>query len=380
MARRGWARSIFLALLSAAGMAAAQLGLGYGLGIISWIAPTGTAEAVANGAWSASLAWATWVGATSVVVGAVVGDRAANQVQSGRIVRISWRVMMVLAATLGALVMVPLVAVPARGAEIVDNFAPHLLAGIYATAGVVLGLILALFALTSRAVAANIFASAAWLWILAIVAVVDGVAAGRGLGYAQLGVWKFTDGGPMWHSFYIPGALLMLGAALLVGGLAAFPAAGRGDGRVGIAISGAAGPLLVAVAYVLASPRAGEAPVEQMSAYHTSPYMVLAGLAGSLLVAVVGGVPSPKRKSKKPATPIEPASIAARPISPPRPDGGYGFARPLPAASPNAITAKASVPASSRVTPPPPPPPERPGMGREGPPLGGANPPPPPKS
>jgi len=348
MARRGWVRSIVLAVLAAAGTAAAQLGLGYGLGIVAWVAPDGTSAAVAAGAWSASLTWSTWVAATAVVVGAVVGDRAAGNVQSGRFVRIAWRVVMAMAATLGALVTVPLVAVPARAAQIVDNYAPHLLAGIYATAGVVLGLIVALFALTARAIAANVFASAGWLWTLALIAVVDSVAAGRGLGYAQLAVWRFTDGGPTWRTFYIPGALLMLGAALLIGGLSAFPAAGRGDGRVGIAISGAAGPLLVAIAYVLAAPSQGQAPFEQMSAFHTAPYMVLAGLAGSVLVAVVGGVPA--RPSPHSPTPVSRAPIVAH-VTQDSTHGGYSSSSPLPAASSSAITAQARVPAASRADP-----------------------------
>jgi len=193
-----------------------------------------------------------------------------------------------LAAAIGALITVPLVALPARAAQLGDNFAPDLLAGVYAVAGVVVGLVVAVGAITARAVAANVIASAAWLWTLAVIAVMDGVAAGRGLGFAQLAVWQFTDSGPTWRSFYIPGSLLMLGAALLIGGLAALPAARRGDNRVGVAISGAMGPLLVAGAYFLAGPPRSQ--IGPFSAFLTAPYAVLIGLAGSLLIgAVVGG-------------------------------------------------------------------------------------------
>ena len=172
----------------------------------------------------------------------------------------------------------------------------------HAVTGAVLGLVIALGALASRAIAANVFATAGWLWALAIVAVVDGFLASRGLGTAQLGVWRFTDGGPMWRDYYVPGALLMLGAALLIGGLAAFPAANRGDGRIGVAISGAVGPLIVAVAYVLTAPSSNNAPVEQISAYLTAPYTVLAGLAGSILVAAVGVIPGRRRTSTRTST------------------------------------------------------------------------------
>jgi hypothetical protein len=291
MARRGWTKSIVAAVLASSGSAAAQLGLGYGLGVIVWT-PPGVDAAAARGAWWSALAWTTWVAATSVVIGAVVGDRYGTRPGRGMFVRAGRRVVMALAATIGGLLTVPLVALPARAAEVGDNYAPQILAGVFAAAGVVLGLLVSLLALNVRAVATNVFLTAVWLWILAVVVVVDGLMTGGGIDYVQLGVWKFTEGGPVWRSVYIPGALLMLGAALLIGGLAAFPAAGRADHRAGVAASGAFGPLLVAVAYVLAAPRAGEAPAEMSSAFTIAPYAVIAGLAGSLLVAVVGGVPT----------------------------------------------------------------------------------------
>jgi hypothetical protein len=360
MARRGWARSILAAVVAAATTAAAQLGLGYGLGVIAW-APTG-ADAPAPGAWSASLAWATWITATSVVVGAVVGDRSAGRTPSGAFVRAGWRVVVALAATIGGLISVPLVAVPARHAEVVDNYAPQLLAGVFAAAGAVLGLLVALIALVSRAVAANVVASAVWLWALAITAAIDAAASGPGLRFGQLGVWRFTEGGPTWRSFYIPGALLMLGAALLIGGLAAFPAAGRSDGRVGVAISGAFGPLLVAVAYVLASPQPEDAPTELMSAFFAAPYTVIAGLAGSVMVVLVGGVPvrSRSRPSGSGSEAIERRSGVDPSFGG---NGGSlaftGASTQVPARSaplartPGAHSATAAVPHASRAAPTP---------------------------
>src|SRR5256885_14991587 len=72
MAARGWGGSIALAVGVAAGMAAAQLGVVYGLGIMAW---TGATDPAGESAWLASLAWTTWIAATSTVVGAVVADR-----------------------------------------------------------------------------------------------------------------------------------------------------------------------------------------------------------------------------------------------------------------------------------------------------------------
>jgi hypothetical protein len=336
-----------LAFLGAAGTAAAQLGLAYGLGILVWV--PGSAE-LADAAWAAGLAWTVWVAAVAVVVGAYVGDRSAGDVYSGPIVRVAGRLTLALAAALGAGVTIPLVAVPTQHVQIVDNFAPNLLAGIYAAAGVVVGLAVALVALASGAVTTNVFATAGFAWTVAVIARATGDAQAE---VTQLGIWRFTQQGPVWNSFYIPGALLMLGGALLIGGLAAFPAAGRGAGRFGVTISGLAGPAVLAASYALASPRPGHATFEQLSALYTAPYMMLAGLAGSSLVAAVGSGPrrTPKRTRHSDAIPAAETHIDA-PTAPPglTPSAGRR-SEPLPAPSAGAVSAKASVPAQSRVEP-----------------------------
>src|SRR5213080_4700441 len=72
MATRGWGGSIALAIGVGAGAAAAQLGVAYGLGIMTW--PT-TTDPAGERAWLASLAWTTWIASTATVLGAVVADR-----------------------------------------------------------------------------------------------------------------------------------------------------------------------------------------------------------------------------------------------------------------------------------------------------------------
>jgi hypothetical protein len=299
------------AALGAASAAAAQLGLGYGLGIVAWL-PTVTADDRA--AWTASLAWATFIGSTSVVIGATVADRGGWGSRTGRVQRAVWCLVIALGAAIGALAALPLVAVPASRAQIVDTFAPHLLAAIYVAIGVVVGLVVTVVALAARAVGANVLSTTAWLWILAIVAVSGGIAAGR-LSHIDLGVWKFTDEGPVLGPFYLPGVLILVGGALLVGGLAAYGRAVRGDGRFGVAVSGAAGPLLVTVAYLLAAPVVGKAPPEAVSAARTAPIMIVAGLVGSVLVAAVGGLSRPSKRRRTaadvPAPPTPPTSVAA---------------------------------------------------------------------
>ncbi|WP_329105679.1 hypothetical protein OG792_33295 [Micromonospora sp. NBC_01699] len=300
MAVRGWGGSVAIAIGVAAGAGAAQLGLGYGLGIIAWLpSASGTSEA----SWVASLAWAAWIAATSTVAGAIAAQRigapetarstspVGTLTPAGRTFAAGlWRIALALASAVGGLVTVALVAVPARAATRADSVSPQSIAAGYAVIGVMLGLVMAIWALSSPAVASNVIATVGWLWLLAIVSVVDGVVSGRGLGSAQLGVWQITsDSERFWFRdyFYWPGAALALGSALLIGALAARTTARLPERRVGAVVSGVAGPLLVAAAYFLAAPRLVGIRAEQVSAHLAAPYAVIAGLAGSALVAAL---------------------------------------------------------------------------------------------
>jgi hypothetical protein len=55
----------------AAGTGAAQLGLGYGLGVVVWPVVPGVDDSV----WLGSLGWATWIAASSTVFGAMIAGR-----------------------------------------------------------------------------------------------------------------------------------------------------------------------------------------------------------------------------------------------------------------------------------------------------------------
>ncbi|MFI7492254.1 hypothetical protein ACIBXA_28145 [Micromonospora echinaurantiaca] len=359
MARRGWGGSIATAIGVAAGAGAAQLGFGYGLGIINW-APADPGAGPA--AWVASLVWATWIAATSTVFGAVCaqrlrdrgapnhpaggpppGDASADVASESGDGEVAGRpdadtgpervgplrlLLLALAAGFGALITVLLVAVPARMAEVADTPAPREVAAGYAAVGVLVGVLAAGWALRSRAAAANVIATIAWLWLLAVVAVVDGVLAGRGLTSAQLGIWQLSaDDGRYWIRDYLywPGAVLSLGSALVIGALAARGAARHPDHRVGAVASGAAGPLLVAVAYFLAVPRVTAISPEQVSAHLIAPYAVIVGVGGSALVAALA-----QRAARRAAT-TAPVTVEPAPAAPAEPEpadaAGSGTAR-----------------------------------------------------
>ncbi|ROO52434.1 hypothetical protein EDC02_7359 [Micromonospora sp. Llam0] len=300
MAVRGWGRSVATATGIAAGAGAAQLGLGYGLGIVAWL-PSVDGEGEAS--WVASLAWATWITATSVVIGAVVADRLApsrpnpelsagadpDRAPESLLTASLWRLALAAAAAIGGMLTVALIAVPARSATRADTFSPQTIAAGYAMVGAVVGLLMAIWAVASRAAATNAIATVGWLWLLAVVAVIDSVISGTGLTSAQLGVWQITtDSEQYWfRNIYLPGAALSLGSAFIIGAVSAWPAARDARRRVGAAISGGVGPVLIAAAYFLAAPRLVGPRAEQLSAHLLAPYAVIAGLAGSVLVTAI---------------------------------------------------------------------------------------------
>jgi hypothetical protein len=298
MSLRGWAGSLATAIAVSAAAGAAQLGMGYGLGIFSWLP---TVHGADEAAWLASLAWSVWISALSVVLGTVVADRTGMpSADFSPIARLLWRVTLALSASLGGLLVVVLAAIPARVAQRSDTFAPHLIVGGYATTGVLVGLLLAIAAVSVRAMASNVIATGIWLWLLAAVATGDLLASGRDLKVAQLGVWQPTADGPWLQSVYLPGAVLSAGAALIIGACAAWPAARRRANLAGVALSGAAGPALVGIAYLLAAPRLVDVLPQQLSAHLITPYAVVAGLLGSLLVALA----TAQRRQRRPARPV----------------------------------------------------------------------------
>ncbi|RIW47694.1 hypothetical protein D3H59_09285 [Micromonospora endophytica] len=349
----GWGGSTATAAGVAAGAGAAQLGFGYGLGILNW-APADTTASTAT--WVASLIWATWIAATSTIVGAVCAQRLHDRrfaAPSGSSVPGTdappanadrrgdglWWTALSGAAALGALITVLLVAVPARVAVVPDTASPRDMAASYAALGVLIGALVALWALRCRAAAANVVATAGWLWLLAVVAVVDSVLAGRGLTTAQLGIWQLSsDSDQFWvrDYFYWPGAVLSLGSALLIGVLAARRGVREADRRVGATASGAAGPLLVAVAYLLAVPRLTAISPEQVSAHLIAPYAAIVGVGGSVLVAALA------QRTARRATdrPVDAVPTAAVPRQRTGTTADTGPATvPVPAAPPRTDTA-----------------------------------------
>ncbi|MFI7545552.1 Hansenula MRAKII killer toxin-resistant protein 1 [Actinoplanes sp. NPDC049599] len=288
MAEKGWTAQVAAAAGVAAGTGAAQLGLGYGLGVVEW--PAVPAD---DSVWLGSLGWATWIAASSTVFGAVIAGRL------GRAVGGPWRFALAVSAAVGALLTVALIALPARAAVRTETFAPQTIAGGYAVIGVLVGLLIAYWAVVSRPAAANLIATAAWLWSLAVAAVVTTIFWHRPSA-TYLSSWQFfsPDTAEAQYGIIVwPSALLTLLAAFAVGVIGVLPASRRGDLGVGAAASGAVGPLLVAAAFFVLAPQLTGNPGPLQSAYLIAPYAVLAGLAGSALVVALGQRRSARRSA-----------------------------------------------------------------------------------
>lgn len=328
MAVRGWGGAVAAAVGVAVAVGAAQLGLGYGLNVIRF-AP-GTSGQLLGGplpaeTWTANLTWAAWITATSTAIGAVVADRLGptrHRPVAGRTDRVAtvlWWLVLATAAALGATAAVGLVAVSARTSAPAGIASPLATAAGYAALGLVAGAVVAVGALAARAVAANLHATVAWVWLLAAVSVTDGVVAGRDWSRIPLGFWESPAAGPWFRNVLLPDAGLALTAALVVGALAALPAARRGDHPAGVVMSGAAGPLVLATAYLLTQPDLVGADVVDLSRQLTAPYLVLAGLVGSLLTGLVRLRPAALAASPPPGG-------AAPPVPGPVPAPGTGAA------------------------------------------------------
>jgi len=270
---RTWVRALGAALAAAVVSGAGQLGIAYGLGILRWD------QRFPADVWKAHLVWVAWIGALAVVAGAVAGARTLPRPTFG-----SWLAVS-LAGMVGAAVTVPLVALPARAAQVPPPLDPALNAGLAASIGVLVGLFAALAVLCARPVAGSVLVTTLWVWAVGIVSAVARVGEtfprGRATGPAfgeRLGVLEFSALG---ERAVLPVMVVM---ALLTGVLIGAYARWLGEHPVAVAASGLAGPALVAAAYLFAGPGSG---ATQRDPYLASLIAVAAGVAVSVLIAVL---------------------------------------------------------------------------------------------
>jgi hypothetical protein len=281
---RFWARILPVASGAAALLGAAQFGVLHGLGMLrldrDFYAGT-------DNEWNAQLTWVAWLALTSTVGGAAYAVHVAKR---DRKVGFPTRGVVALAAALGAaLTVVSLTAPSARFAKLNASFDPLLTAAIAASAAVVGGLIVALLTVDNPPLSTNLVWTVAMVWIVAIPSFLDTVKYGLSYdpetGYLdpiRLGV---LDIGQLdWQQrarFSLPAIALVCGLAV------ALVARMQGRSRIQIALSGAVGPTLVALAYLIGGPGISRDHTYQADAYVGALAAVVVGLLASVLVAVL---------------------------------------------------------------------------------------------
>ncbi|WP_189046426.1 hypothetical protein [Micromonospora sonchi] len=286
-----------VSLLAGAG----QLGLAFGFGVVRL---TGAFTGATANQWPAQLVWVGWFVMNAAVIGAVLTQQLARRDEqltgTGRQVAIAG------SAALGAMVVAPLCMRPARGAEIV-SVDPVRVVAICAVLGAVIGTGAALAVLMRPPFAWNMAAVAGVMWLVALLSVVPSLGASGPLTPVRLGVlepaWLDADTAQQLALLILPMLTLLAGAA--TGALArqhGYPPLISGP-------SGAAGPLLVAFAYLAAGP-GGVGDRYQLSPYYGALIAVAVGTLGSAATALL---PRP------PASPAATGAIAPSAILPPLP-------------------------------------------------------------
>lgn len=265
-----WLKLIVRSAAVAAVVVAAQLGAGDALGVIGWVGPHD------DRAWTTLLSWIAFAYAAAVLAGALVGRAAILRHRGGD--GIAARVVASVMAGGGAAAVIGLAWLPSREVRPPVNANPGLVISLTAGGGVLAGLVLAVLALSVRAVAVGLKVTMAWVWLLAAGAAIAGLTTHEPYPAPRVAL---LDAPSLIPPSDWTGPRVIVVAAGVLGLVVAAVARARGASRLGAAIAGFGGPALVASAYLIAGP--GE---DQREAYLCALLAVAVGLATSAVVAI----------------------------------------------------------------------------------------------
>jgi hypothetical protein len=313
-----WARLVWYAVGVAVISVAAQLGVADALGIIRWdeafVGTAGSADAggtagTAN-AWNALLTWVAFIFVTSVLAGAAIGVRAVRR--PNRRDGVTPRVVASLAAGVGGSAAVTLAWLPGRSAQAPLGVNSGLVLIMTAGAAIVVGVVLSLVILSAAPLAAGVRSAAAWVWLAGIGSAVIGALTHEPYAAPRLGVIDAPSLVPVtWWS----GPNLMIAVAVVIGVAVAGVARWAGANRFAVALSGLAGPAVLASAYLIAGPGGTAERGVQFAPYQAALIAAAAGLVASVPVAL----PARRRdrvvtaRPTSPAQPPPPAPVGAEP-------------------------------------------------------------------
>ncbi|MEU4678969.1 hypothetical protein [Micromonospora sp. NPDC023737] len=297
MVSRTWRNLLLTALGMGVLAGAGQLGIAFAFGIVQL---TGASAGATVNQWPAQLVWVGWFAAHAAVAGTVVTARLARRHgllgSTGRLVAIA------AAAALGATVVAPLCFRPAQAAErfSVD---PIWAVGICAILGALVGAGAAIAVLVKPPLGWNLAAVGVVVWLVALVSVVPSLSTAGPLPAVRLGVLDVGAAGRQ-------AVLILPAVALLIGLVTGALARWRGHSPLVNGVTGAAGMVLVASAYLTAGP--GDAVDRyQITPYYGALLAVAAGVVGSGVAASLRW-PFARRAAETPAD--EPTEIL-RPLS-----------------------------------------------------------------
>ncbi|MFE9653777.1 hypothetical protein [Micromonospora sp. NPDC006431] len=313
MAFRTWGRLLLTALVVSLLAGAGQLGIAYGFGVVRL---NGAFIDDSVNRWPAQLVWVAWFAAIAAVTGAVLTERFARR--DGLPGGTSEQLAVAGAAALGAIVVAPLCMQPARAAELGGTIEPVWAVGICAILGAVVGAGAAIAVLLKPPLGWNIALSAGAVWLLALVSAAPSVAPTGPLLSVRLGVLEpsWLDPAPAQRL----AALIMPTVALLAGAAVGALARRRGHSPLVGGAAGAAGPVLLAFAYLTAGPGVATDRY-QLAPYYGALVAVAAGALGSAATTVLR-----RPVAETETTAIEPTDILQPLPSSPAGPGDPGFA------------------------------------------------------
>ncbi|MEU5723213.1 hypothetical protein [Micromonospora sp. NPDC047738] len=313
MAFRTWGRLLLTALVVSLLAGAGQLGIAYGFGVVRL---NGAFIDGSVNRWPAQLVWVAWFAAIAAVTGAVLTERFARR--DGLPGGTSEQLAVAGAAALGAIVVAPLCMQPARAAELGGTIEPVWAVGICAILGAVVGAGAAIAVLLKPPLGWNIALSAGAVWLLALVSAAPSVASTGPLLSVRLGVLEpsWLDPAPAQRL----AALIMPTVALLAGAAVGALARRRGHSPLVGGAAGAAGPVLLAFAYLTAGPGVATDHY-QLAPYYGALVAVAAGALGSAATTVLR-----RPVAETETTAIEPTDILQPLPSSPAGPGDPGFA------------------------------------------------------
>ncbi|WFF07124.1 hypothetical protein O7622_00530 [Micromonospora sp. WMMD1076] len=325
MAFRTWGRLLLTALGVSVLAGAGQLGIAYGFGVVRL---DGAFVDVSVNRWPAQLVWVGWFAAVATVAGAVLTERFARRDDSpgGTTELLSTAGV----SALGAMVVAPLCMQPARAAELGGSVDPVWAAGICAALGAVVGAGAAIAVLLKPPFGWGVAIIAGIVWLMALISVAPTIVSSRPLATVRLGVLE-----PSWldpEAAQRLSMLLLPVLTLLAGGAVGVLARRAGWPPLIGGAAGAAGPVLVAFAYLTAGP--GSATDRyQVAPYYGALIAVIAGALGSTATTVL---PRPVTATGDPdaveatdiLAPLPHSSTPGVPAAPPVPPVTSGAAAP----------------------------------------------------